>query len=116
MMSIPVITRFASTFRHQYPNVLHIAQRSIATSTTLLSPSEHRVILDNQTLYLDQSLAEALGWKPEQGSEAGVELSLSGCGPTYFTIAPAGSESGESQCVDVLTVLITSRSPRSRSS
>ena len=93
------ITRFASTFRQQYPNaIMHIARtraRCVATSTSLQSPSEHRVILDNQTLYVDRSLAEALGWKAEQGSDAGIELSLSGWGPTYFTITPTGSESGE---------------------
>jgi len=103
------ITRFASIFRQQYPNVMHITHthaRLMATSTTLQSPSEHRVTLDNQTLYIDQSLAEALGWKPEQGSDAGIKLSLSGWGPTYFTIAPTGSESGELQCVDVSIVLI----------
>jgi hypothetical protein len=74
-----------SLFCQQYPNVIHIARthaQFMATSTTLQSPSEHRVILDNQTLYVDQSLAEALGWKPEQGSDAGIELSLSGCQPT----------------------------------
>jgi hypothetical protein len=115
------ITRFASMFRQQYPNVIHIARthaRFMATNTALQSPSEHRVILDNQTLYVDQSLAEALGWKPEQGSDAGIELSLSGWGPTYFTIAPTGSQSGESQCIDVSVVLIllSPRSPCSRSS
>ena len=82
------ITRFASMFRQQYPNAIHIARthaRFMVTSTTLQSPSKHSVILDNQTLYVDQSLAEALGWKPDQGSDAGIELSLSGWGPTYFT-------------------------------
>jgi hypothetical protein len=73
----------------------------MATSPTLQSESEHRVIVDNQALYIDQSVAEALGWKPEQGSDAGIELSLSGWGPTYFTIAPTRSESGASQCVDI---------------
>ncbi|KAH7919892.1 hypothetical protein BV22DRAFT_1022189 [Leucogyrophana mollusca] len=63
------------------------------TSAALRSPSEHRVVLDHQTLYVDRALAEALGWKPEKGSDAGVQLSLSGWGPTYFAIAPAGSES-----------------------
>lgn len=96
-------------FRQQYPNAIHIARthvRFMVTSTTLQSPSKHSVILDNQTLYVDQSLAEALGWKPDQGSDAGIELSLSGWGPTYFTIAPTGSESGQSQCIDVSIVLI----------
>jgi hypothetical protein len=96
------ITRFASILRQHHPSVMHIPRthaRFMATSTTLQSPSEHRVILDDQTLYVDQSLAEALGWKPEQRSDAGIELSLSGWGPTYFTIAPTGSESGESQCI-----------------
>lgn len=57
--------------------------------------SEHKVILDNQTLYVDQSLAEALGWKPN--SDAGpIQLSLNGWAPTYFTITPTGSDSGRS--------------------
>lgn len=109
------ITLFASMFRRQHPHVMYIVRthaRFMATSTILQSPSEHRVILDNQTLYVNQSLAEALGWKPEQGSDAGIKLSLSGWGPTYFTIAPTGSESGESQCIDISIVLIL-LSPRS---
>ncbi|KAI5122740.1 hypothetical protein M0805_009825 [Coniferiporia weirii] len=83
-----------AALRRQYlRNVTRTHAQSMMTSATLRSPSEHRVVLDNQTLYIDQTLAEALGWKPEQGSDAGVQLSLSGWGPTYFAIAPTGSDS-----------------------
>jgi hypothetical protein len=105
-MSILRITRVASAFLQQHPNIIHAHARFMASSSTLHSPSEHRVILDNKTLYVDKSLAEALGWKSEHGSDAGIELSLSGWGPTYFVIAPAGSESGESQCINVAMFLI----------
>ncbi|KAH7921133.1 hypothetical protein BV22DRAFT_1019965 [Leucogyrophana mollusca] len=65
----------------------------MTAGATIRSPSEHKVILDHQTLYIDRTLAEALGWKPEKGSDAGVQLSLSGWSPTYFAIAPTGSDS-----------------------
>lgn len=71
---------------------------SARTFTTSTSATEHKVTLDNKTLYIDQSLAEALGWSPQSGSDAGIQLSMStmtGWGPSYFTITAAGSDSGE---------------------
>ncbi|OBZ76395.1 hypothetical protein A0H81_03787 [Grifola frondosa] len=53
---------------------------------------EFKVFLDHETLYVDQGLAEALGWKPDQGVE-GVQLTLSGWAPHYFAIARTGSDS-----------------------
>ncbi|KAH0579136.1 hypothetical protein H2248_003289 [Termitomyces sp. 'cryptogamus'] len=71
----------------------HSSIRTFATSSNLYSPSTHKVVLDNRTLYIDRTLAEALGWKPEKGHDAGIQLSLSGWGPTYFTITPVGTDS-----------------------
>ncbi|TDL30217.1 hypothetical protein BD410DRAFT_56312 [Rickenella mellea] len=67
--------------------------RFFASSTSTRSTSKHTVVLDNQTLYIDESLAKALGWNPQHGSDVGVPLSLSGWGPSYFTITPKGSDS-----------------------
>jgi len=53
---------------------------------------EFKVVLDNETLFIDQTLAEALGWKPD-GSKDGVPLTLSGWSPHYFAIAKTGSDS-----------------------
>jgi hypothetical protein len=94
-MSLLSGTGLFSLFRRQYCNDMYITRshaRSMATSAILQSPSEHRVVLDNHTLYV----AEALGWRPEQGSDTGIHLSLSGWSPTYFTITPMGSESAKS--------------------
>jgi hypothetical protein len=56
---------------------------------------EFNVVLDtqSQTLYIDQPLAEALGWKPEEGHKP-VQLTLSGHSPGFFAIAPSGTDSG----------------------
>lgn len=59
----------------------------------MVSPKEFKVVLDNETLYIDQQLAEALGWKQDQDL-GGVPLTLSGWAPSYFAIARTGSESG----------------------
>lgn len=59
------------------------------------SAREYKVILDNNTLYVDQSLAEALGWKPGL-PPSGVNLTLSGWEPHYFAIAQTGTDSGMS--------------------
>ncbi|KIY46959.1 hypothetical protein FISHEDRAFT_59976 [Fistulina hepatica ATCC 64428] len=73
-------------------------RRRISTSTpadvqpVLSSPKEFKVVLDYETLYIDQRLAEALGWNKETGVE-GVPLTLSGWSPSYFAIARTGSES-----------------------
>lgn len=54
------------------------------------SPKEFRVLLDNETLYVDKDLAMALGWKPDG---PGASLTLNGVGQSYFTITPTGSDS-----------------------
>ncbi|KAI0317895.1 hypothetical protein OF83DRAFT_1057801 [Amylostereum chailletii] len=55
-------------------------------------PRQFKVLLDNDTLYIDQSLAEALGWTPGTSAK-GVPLTLSGWAPNYFAIAQSGSDS-----------------------
>ncbi|TBU45805.1 hypothetical protein BD309DRAFT_955299 [Dichomitus squalens] len=63
---------------------------SIATS----SPAkEFRVVLDNGTLYIDQELAQSLGWHTEVNAAEGVPLTLHGWGPHYFAISRTGSDS-----------------------
>lgn len=66
---------------------------SESESSHIKPPREFKVILDNETLYIDKSLAEALGWKPEIGPE-GVPLTLNGWSPNYFAIARTGTDSG----------------------
>ncbi|KAI0651269.1 hypothetical protein C8Q79DRAFT_932469 [Trametes meyenii] len=63
-------------------------QSVLSTSTTA---REFKVVLDNGTVYVDQALAEALGWTPEQTQ--GVSLTLSGQQPHYFAIARTGTDS-----------------------
>ncbi|TFY61209.1 hypothetical protein EVG20_g7141 [Dentipellis fragilis] len=58
---------------------------------TSTSPKEFKVVLDNNTLYIDRALAEALGWNSSQ--KDGVQLTLSGWAPHYFAIARSGSDS-----------------------
>jgi hypothetical protein len=60
---------------------------------------EFKVVLDNNTLYVDQTIAEALGWKPDTESKDGVPLTLTGWSPHYFTIARTGTDSGISSSV-----------------
>ena len=78
--------------------ILSVAPRRITgiRSHSVLSPSsnarEFKVVLDNGTLYVDQALAEALGWTPTQTE--GVPLTLSGWEPHYFAIARTGTDSG----------------------
>ncbi|KAI8975928.1 hypothetical protein BD414DRAFT_423580 [Trametes punicea] len=64
-------------------------------SQSVLSPNsnarEFKVVLDNGTLYVDQAVAEALGWSPTQPQ--GVPLTLSGWAPHYFAIARTGTDS-----------------------
>ena len=50
-------------------------------------------MLDNETLYIDQELAEALGWDATKRDS--VPLTLSGWAPRYFAIARTGSDAGE---------------------
>lgn len=67
------------------------------------SPTEHKVVHDGRTLYIEQDLAEALGWTPEQGPE-GLRLTLHGWAPSYFSVTPQGSDSGESTYVSSVYV------------
>lgn len=46
----------------------------------------------SRTLYVDQALAEALGWTDSANSS--ISLTLSGKAPHYFAIAPTGSDAG----------------------
>lgn len=52
-----------------------------------------KATLDGSTLYVDEDVAEALGWT--QGTSAdGVTLRLSGWKPHYFAITQKGTEAG----------------------
>ncbi|KAI0079155.1 hypothetical protein K474DRAFT_1659451 [Panus rudis PR-1116 ss-1] len=62
-------------------------QSILSTSSTA---REFKVVLDNDTVYVDQALAEALGWTSEKTD--GVPLTLSGWAPHYFAIARTGSD------------------------
>jgi len=72
------------------PSVRH--NSTIGTTRAVPPPTEHKVVLDNQTLYISREVAECLGWKPDQGAK-GTPLTLHGWEPSYFTITPSGSES-----------------------
>ena len=71
-------------------------------------PQKFTVTLDNEILYIDKELAQALGWKPNQDLD-GVPLSLHGWEPGYFTITPKGSDSGNQasspRCLPFLKLL-----------
>jgi hypothetical protein len=71
--------------------------------TASSGPTEHKVTLDHETLYISQELAEALGWTPG-GSPAGVELRLQGEAPHLLTITRVDTESG--QCAPTLVVVV----------
>ena len=90
-----------SLIKLRSPSSLGYRRRSESSSTR-----EFRVVLDNETLYIDKSLAEALGWTPNTGHE-GVKLSLHGWDPTYFTITPSGSHAGKKK---VFTSRLANRS------
>ncbi|KAJ7675683.1 hypothetical protein DFH06DRAFT_664741 [Mycena polygramma] len=66
--------------------------RNQFSSSLAVGAKKHEVVLDNQTLFLTREVAEALGWKPDQGPE-GVQLTLHGWEPDFFTITPTGSDS-----------------------
>jgi hypothetical protein len=70
-------------------------RRCISSSAPSFS-SSHTVTLDNETLYLDEKLARALGWTPEAGVD-GVKLSLHGWKSHYFVVTKAGTDSGETR-------------------
>lgn len=58
---------------------------------------EFKVVLDNGTLYVDQAVAEALGWSTDRPN--GVPLTLSGWQPKYFAIARTGTDNGKSKSI-----------------
>lgn len=71
---------------------------SASSSTSMQipsSPKEFTVVLDGETLDVNQKLAKALGWNPDTGV-AGVGLNLSGWAPHYFAVTRAGTDSGKS--------------------
>ncbi|KAI0688891.1 hypothetical protein C8Q76DRAFT_260106 [Earliella scabrosa] len=61
-----------------------------STSNSSNAVKEYKVVLDNETLYIDQELAEALGWDATKRDS--VPLTLSGWAPRYFAIARTGSD------------------------
>ncbi|KAI0714040.1 hypothetical protein C8T65DRAFT_645309 [Cerioporus squamosus] len=65
--------------------------QSNAARLSPAAPKEFKVVLDNETLYIDQHLAEALGWDRER--QESIPLTLHGWGPNYFAIARTGSDS-----------------------
>ncbi|RPD62197.1 hypothetical protein L226DRAFT_532773 [Lentinus tigrinus ALCF2SS1-7] len=65
--------------------------QSNAAHPGLATPKEFKVVLDQETLYIDQDLAEALGWNP--ATRNSVPLTLHGWAPAYFAIARTGSDS-----------------------
>ncbi|KAJ6504227.1 hypothetical protein C8R47DRAFT_1067171 [Mycena vitilis] len=72
-----------------------LGRRAFHVSRPAYHPSprqEFKVVLDNNTLYVEQPVAEALGWDPAAGATP-VQLTLSGWAPNYFAIAPSGSDS-----------------------
>ena len=82
------------------PSVHRLASRTLIAASRHMSTSqvscrrEFKVILDNDTLYVEQPLAEALGWKPDHSSDKGIPLTLSGWAPHYFAITRTGTDSG----------------------
>lgn len=95
-----------STPKSHYREMLHSIPRKLATrhfvasrfsstsSPSLSSAREFKVVLDNQTLYFEKPLAEALGWTHQSGVE-GVKLTLHGWDPKFFAITPSGADSGK---------------------
>ena len=71
-----------------YPRLPKFTVRSQSNSC-----QEFKVVLDGETLYVERSLAEALGWKHSQPQKS-VTLRLNGCAPTFFTITPSDTDSG----------------------
>ena len=61
------------------------------------SRREFKVVLDesSRTVYVEQPLAEALGWSTETPAENSVPLTLRGWEPNYFVITRSGSEAGQ---------------------
>ncbi|KAH6913305.1 hypothetical protein BKA70DRAFT_1397346 [Coprinopsis sp. MPI-PUGE-AT-0042] len=55
------------------------------------APRQFKVTLDGETLYIEQPLAEALGWREGAPTE-GIPLRLSGWSPHYFAITRKGTD------------------------
>ena len=70
------------------PQAPKVRRRAIQTT-----PKEFKVTLDGGTLYVEQEIAEALGWKGVLPAE-GVSLRLSGWAPSYFAITKMGTDAG----------------------
>ncbi|THV03352.1 hypothetical protein K435DRAFT_748041 [Dendrothele bispora CBS 962.96] len=74
--------------------------RAVRSQTHLLRPTktfyrcktDYNVTLHNNILYIPKDLAEALGWRKDQGHHV-TELSLCGIQPEFFAITPAGTRS-----------------------
>lgn len=79
------------------------------------SPKHFKVTLDGGTLYIEQGVAEALGWTQDTPVD-GVSLRLSGWGPHYFAITQKGTDAGTLQLTACATRLsdFLCRSSRSR--
>lgn len=85
--------RLYSQIPHSYWMLRKHRLSSLFPSTYSTSVKHFRVTLDHNTLYIEQPLAEALGWKPDAATQ-GIPLNLTGWAPHYFVIAPSGSEAG----------------------
>lgn len=79
--------------RPVYTTALAHGRRYLSTPHSPLR-REFKVVLDNDTLYVEQALAEALGWKAGAVGTESVPLTLSGWSPHYFAIAKTGSDAG----------------------
>ena len=83
--------------RTSFPQILR--SKHCITTTRSISESlrEFKVVLDesSRTVYVEQPLAEALGWSTETPAENGVPLTLRGWEPNYFIITRSGSEAGQ---------------------
>ena len=58
---------------------------------------QFKVTLDGETLYIEQDLAQALGWREGAPTE-GIPLRLSGWSPHYFAITQKGTDAGRASC------------------
>jgi hypothetical protein len=56
-------------------------------------PRQYKVTLDGDAVYIEQELAEALGWR-EGALTEGIPLRLSGWSPHYFAITQKGTDAG----------------------
>lgn len=81
------IYRTTPFLRRRTPSLSSILFRR----TNVSSVRQFKVTLDNETVYVEQPLAEALGWDPAQPSQS-VTLSLSGWAPHFFAITRSGSD------------------------